>query len=512
MTAQPGSHGALTGALLSDGRLARRAADGDERAFAAIYRRYHQSLYRFCLSILARPEDAQEALQNTMLKALRALPGEQREIKLKPWLYRIAHNESIELLRKRREELELDPEQVMTLGEPAETAALRERLRRLFADLGSLPERQRGALVMRELAGLEFEQIGEALHTSASVARQTVYEARLNLRQLEAGREMSCGEIKEQLSAADGRITRRRDIQAHLRSCSDCRSFRDAIGTRRHDLAALSPLPLAAATGILHGLIGSQAGTVGGLVGAAGAGAGKAAVTSVAAKTVATVAAVGAIGVTAADRGGLVDVGLPGSGDRGSVERRETAPADAAAREGSPAVERAAAAKQAALGRRVGAHRALGSNRALAGGRVDGTRLSGGDRAANGALGKGPPSDLPLASQRGQQTAAAHKAGRGSPPATRKHHTPAGKGSGSKGANGTGRQTAKPDRSSGGSSKGSAKSKGGAKSVDGRSHHGSAPAGGAQKPGGSAQPPVVAPESSPVAPVDEGLKEPESSP
>ena len=64
--------------MLSDDRLARRAVEGDERAFAAIFRRYHQSLYRFCLAILGNPQDAQDALQNTMVKALRALPGEER--------------------------------------------------------------------------------------------------------------------------------------------------------------------------------------------------------------------------------------------------------------------------------------------------------------------------------------------------------------------------------------------------------------------------------------------------
>jgi RNA polymerase sigma factor (sigma-70 family) len=96
---------------LSDERLTRRACGGDERAFAAIFRRYHQPLYRFCLAIVGNPEDAQDALQNTMVKVLRALPGEERTIELKPWLYRIAHNESIDLLRRRRETRELDTEQ-----------------------------------------------------------------------------------------------------------------------------------------------------------------------------------------------------------------------------------------------------------------------------------------------------------------------------------------------------------------------------------------------------------------
>jgi DNA-directed RNA polymerase specialized sigma24 family protein len=98
--------------IASDDRLARRATKGDRRAFAAIYRRYHQRLYRFCLAIVGNSDDAQDALQNTMVKVLRALPGEKRQIQLKPWLYRIAHNESIELVRRRRGTEELDAEQV----------------------------------------------------------------------------------------------------------------------------------------------------------------------------------------------------------------------------------------------------------------------------------------------------------------------------------------------------------------------------------------------------------------
>jgi len=236
----------ITG-LLSDERLVRRAVAGDERAFAAIFRRYHQSLYRFCLAILANPADAQDALQNTMVKTLRALPGEERTIQLKPWLYRIAHNESIDLLRRRRESGELDAEQVAPGAGLAEEVAARERLRRLLSDLDELPERQRGALVMRELSGLDFDEIAAALGTSPGVARQTLYEARLSLRQMDEGREMSCQSVTKALSDGDGRVVRRRDIRSHLRSCPSCREFRARIKTRERELGALSPLPAAAA-------------------------------------------------------------------------------------------------------------------------------------------------------------------------------------------------------------------------------------------------------------------------
>jgi RNA polymerase sigma factor (sigma-70 family) len=422
--------------LLSDARLARQATDGDRRAFASIYRRYHQELYRFCLSILGQPEDAQEALQNTMVKALRSLPGDEREIQLKPWLYRVAHNESIDLLRKRRDGSELDSAQASGAAEITETVALRERLGRLLADLSELPERQRSALVMREMGGLGYEQISEAFETSISVARQTVYEARLNLRQLETGREMSCDQVTRQLSEADGRIIRRRDIQAHLRACADCRAFRDSIDTRRHDLAALSPLPVALAASILHGLAGAHAATgVGGALasgqaasggGAAaaglGAGVGKAAATSVALKTVATVAVVATVGVTAADRGGLIDAGLPSGVGGGSTasekqidgsEPKAIAPASGSSPSGSPAPAGIDAGKS--VSKRAGA--ASLSAAGEKGGSKHGPSPAPSDSAAKGHSSSPRPAALPPnASRHGQETAAAHKASHGDNP------------------------------------------------------------------------------------------------
>ena len=93
--------------LLGDGRLARLAAKGDPRAFAAIYERYHQDLFRYCRSITGNGEDASDALQNTMTQALRSLPGERREIALRAWLFRIAHNEAVSLIRRRTASVEL---------------------------------------------------------------------------------------------------------------------------------------------------------------------------------------------------------------------------------------------------------------------------------------------------------------------------------------------------------------------------------------------------------------------
>jgi RNA polymerase sigma factor (sigma-70 family) len=405
--------------MSSDERLAQRAARGDQAAFEQIYQRYHQDLYRFCLAMVGNPPDAQDALQNTMIKVLRSLPGEKRQIKLKPWLYRIARNEAVEILRRRRETAELEPEQ-MPVAALTETAEARERLRTLLADLEQLPERQRAALVMRELSGLDFDQIGTAFGTSAAVARQTLYEARLSLRQLDAGREMRCAEVMRELSNADGRVTRRREIQAHLRTCADCSAFQDDIVKRHDDLAALAPLPIAASAGLLTGVLGSgaSASAAGGLGGAVGAGAGKAIATSALVKAAATVAVVAAVGVSAADRTGLIDLPVPGrdgntaAGDvaGGSAtppsidgghagQARSTRSADSPGGKGSRSEDGGSAGTEPAATQtdQAGTHSDAGAN------------PPGGGYGRSASQRHGRPDSLPEASAKGQQTAAAHR-------------------------------------------------------------------------------------------------------
>ena len=301
--------------MLSDAAIARRAAGGNQRAFAAIFERYHQDLFRYCAAILGNAEDAHDAVQNTMLKVLRALPGEERELKLKPWLYRVAHNEAIDMIRARRDAVPIDAELLASGDGPAETVEARNRLQQLISDIAELPASQRGALVMREMSGLSYEQIGEALQTSAAVARQTTYEARLGLRQMSEGREMPCQEVMRAISDDDGRALRRRNIRAHLRRCEDCRAFQAEISARRREFASLAPLPAAVSAGILQSLLGGSAGGANAAGGAAGAAAGKALAGSAAVKSAAAVVAISAIGVVAADQSGVVHLGT-GNGDQ----------------------------------------------------------------------------------------------------------------------------------------------------------------------------------------------------
>jgi RNA polymerase sigma factor (sigma-70 family) len=466
--------------LLGDDRVARYAAAGDRQAFGEIYRRYHQPLYRFCLAIVGNASDAQDALQNTMVKVLRALPGESRQIALKPWLYRIARNEAVETLRHRTDHFEPEQEQLASTVEIAETAADRERLRRLFADIRELPERQRGALVMRELSGLGFNEIASALQTSPATARQTVYEARLGLRQMEAGREMRCEAVAKALSDGDGRAASRRDLRAHLRDCTSCRAFCDDIAERQRAFAAITPLPLAASAYLLHGVLGGSAsgaagaGAAGaGAGGAIGSGAGQLVAASTIVKSVAAIAAAGAIGVTVADRAGLVDLPLAAdrqparhsqstSGERGGPQTGKAATNAAAKQDGRRGASRGSAGNGGSHAAAAGAGTAgtgaspqgeaertgssatdqpvasqsegatsHGSSNSKAGttaGSHGGGNAHGGGHGSSAAGRKGPPEGLPEAASHGQQAAAAHKppqangppepgsAGKGAPP------------------------------------------------------------------------------------------------
>jgi RNA polymerase sigma factor (sigma-70 family) len=243
--------------VLSDDRLARLAAAGSTAAFSAIYRRHHQAIYRYCLSIVSNEHDARDALQETMASALRALQGEERKISLRPWLFRIAHNEAVTVLRKRRRESPVDELAATVVGDDPQD---RDELRQLIDDLGLLTARQRSALVMRELSGLSFAEIGTALEVSPEGAKQAVYEARCALKDLREGRSLECVDVRKKISAGDRRLLRSRQVRAHLKACAGCREFEHEIRERRDRFGAIAPLPAPAALGILHGLLGSGSG------------------------------------------------------------------------------------------------------------------------------------------------------------------------------------------------------------------------------------------------------------
>ena len=409
----PSSGGRLQGI-----RLARRASRGDRAAFEQIFRRHHQELYRYSLAIVHDREDAEDAMQATMAAALRALPGEDRRIDIRPWLFRIAHNESISLLRRRRPD-QLDEASIPEReGESQEDRlAIRDRLRRLVLDLNGLPERQRAALVMRELSGLSYEEIGEALTCSEGGARQAVYEARTALRELEEGRDMECEAVRRAISERDGRRLRGRKLRAHLNGCDGCSGFAAAIPARRADLGSLCPpLPAAAAGTILTGLFGGGGGAATG-AGAAGiAGGGMAA--SLAIKGGSIAAAI-ALAAGAADVGGLIDLPNPVAGSKASTAdpaapdptaadaRAQPAPA-ASASTGTGPSNHAGSAHPGDGGDRAGSGRGHGSGGGGQGSLGDTTGAPGNSASAPApAQSAGPPAGSGNSSTSPGQTGAA---------------------------------------------------------------------------------------------------------
>jgi RNA polymerase sigma factor (sigma-70 family) len=244
----------------TDAYLARRAAAGDDDAFEKLYVRYQPRLEAYCRSIVRHDEDARDAVQNAMTKALVALRRDDKTTNVQGWLFRIAHNEAISLLRRRRPTTELaDVLHDRRLG-PAGDLLLREELRATLDGVRALPGHLQHPLLLRELAGLSYGQVAEVVGGTPAAARKAVFDARTALSADRAGRDEACSVIRQSLSEGDGRRRRARVVRSHLQSCHACCAWESEQRERRHQLAAL--LPAAGAAGSagswLAGLFGSS--------------------------------------------------------------------------------------------------------------------------------------------------------------------------------------------------------------------------------------------------------------
>jgi RNA polymerase sigma factor (sigma-70 family) len=247
-------------ARMGDESLAHRAAAGNADAFTALYERYYGPLLGYCRSILLNAEDAHDATQNALENALRALPRREPDRPLKPWLYRIAHNEAINIVRRRQPiAAGVETDDLLTVPGPEFDAEQRSRLAQLVDDLRMLPERQRGALVMRELSGLSYDEIASALNVTPEGARRAVFDARTALHDAADGRNTECTSVRRCLSDGDRRRLRARGMRAHLRACNDCATFERAMGVRQTDLHMLGPW--LGGGGAVLGLLGYGTGT-----------------------------------------------------------------------------------------------------------------------------------------------------------------------------------------------------------------------------------------------------------
>jgi RNA polymerase sigma factor (sigma-70 family) len=314
--------------VAADDRLVAQVRAGSQRAFEAIYDRHHAGLLSFCRHMLGTREEAEDAVQQTFIAAYRALLADDREILLKAWLYTIARNRCLSVLRARREHVSLADDDDAAAPATAGLAAQVERrddLRALLDDLGRLPDDQRAALVLAELGAHSHEEIGLVIGVPTAKIKALVFQAREALVNRRVAREADCVSIREQLADSGG-SARRRLLRQHVAQCDGCRAF--AVEVRRQRAALGVLLPVAPTLALKHGsLTAAFAAGPAAAGGAAAAGAGGASVLSgastllganaVGAKALVTLAVVGAGGGYAAVHG-LPRAALPPSSAQGA--------------------------------------------------------------------------------------------------------------------------------------------------------------------------------------------------
>ena len=164
-----------------DRRLVSLVRNGYETAFEEIVRRYGKPLGRYAAAIVPSHR-AEDVTQDAFSKALLALRDTDKEIELRPWLYRIVRNTALNDLRDQPAVTAPLHEGIDGVETPSEAAERREEIAELLRRLRALPDPQRAAIVMRELEGLSHEEIAAALGLTGGAARQAIYRARRALR------------------------------------------------------------------------------------------------------------------------------------------------------------------------------------------------------------------------------------------------------------------------------------------------------------------------------------------
>jgi RNA polymerase sigma factor (sigma-70 family) len=196
--------------------------------FGVLFERYWRQISAFCFTIVGTRDEAEDAAAETMSRAYATLSRRGERPEFRPWIHAIARNASLDRIRQRNRGPQLavgDEDLDVPVDEtPGDVLGRREGLERLVADLQALSERQRAAIVMRELSGMSHDEIAAALDTTPARSQALVADARQSLADRRAGREIRCGEYR---SAVDrrGRVPRGHRLAAHRAACSDCSGY-----------------------------------------------------------------------------------------------------------------------------------------------------------------------------------------------------------------------------------------------------------------------------------------------
>jgi RNA polymerase sigma factor (sigma-70 family) len=332
--------------LQSDDRLVALTRRGNQAAFEALVARYESRLLAFCRHMLSSREDAEDVLQEVFAAGFNAMVADERPINVRPWLYRIARNRSLNHLR-RHQAIGVDSMDVHLADNGTTTADRvhrREEFRQLMGDVQGLPETQRTALLLREIDALSYDQIAEAMETTVPSVKSLLVRARVSLAEAAEARKLTCAEVRLELGeVAEGLRRTSAPVRRHLRTCERCAMFRKQLRATNRALAAIMPVaPLLIFKKVILTHLGTTASAGGATAAATTAAAGGAGAGAGAAGTIS--AGVGAIASKAA--AGLTAAALVTAGavevDHATHQHRSASRAIAAA----PAAETASAVVQ----------------------------------------------------------------------------------------------------------------------------------------------------------------------
>src|SRR5438874_9920910 len=229
----PGLHGSSPLLRLqSDERLVALIRRGNHGAFEALVSRYQSRLLAFCRHMLGSREDAEDVLQEVFAAAFNAVCADDRPLNVRPWLYRIARNRSLNHLRK-QQPIGVDSMDVHYSEGGLTTADKvhkREDFRLLLSDVQGLPETQRTALLLREIDALSYDQISEAMDTTVPSVKSLLVRARVSLAEAAEARQLSCEDVRLELGeVAEGLRRTSAPVRRHLKACDRCAGFKSTL-------------------------------------------------------------------------------------------------------------------------------------------------------------------------------------------------------------------------------------------------------------------------------------------